>query len=129
MCITLGRYHPDNTLEHFRPRADPAWQLVSMGSWSQSPYHSGEVSYWLANPQPGQWLLQVGSWTQEEDQYNEPPDYERLMAVGEDAAPGLKAKQVARLLYETWVASKQGHAIEDQRRAGLLDLDRDPLHE
>jgi hypothetical protein len=53
MRITLGRYHPDNTLERFRPQVDPAWELVSMGSWSQSPYHSGEVSYWLANPQPG----------------------------------------------------------------------------
>ena len=126
MRITLGRYHPDNTLEHFRPRVDPAWELVSMGSWSQSTYHSGEVSYWLANPQPGLWLLQVGAWTKDEDQYNEPTDYNRIVAVGEDAAPGLKAKQAARLLYEAWVASKQGHAIEEQRHAGLLDLDRDP---
>ena len=126
MRITIGQYHPDNTLEHFRPKVEPNWQLVSMGSWSQSPYHCGELMYLLANPQPGLWLLQKGSWTKEKDQYNEPTDYNRIVAVGEAAAAGLKAKQAARLLYDAWVSSEHGLAIDEQRHAGLLDLDCGP---
>ncbi len=94
-----------------------------MGTWSQSPYHSGAIMYLLANPQPGKWLLQSGEWSEEEDEFNEGTDYDRIVAVAEGVPADLTAAQVARMLYDAWVATKQAKVITEQELEGLLDLD------
>ncbi len=94
-----------------------------MGAWSQSPYHSGAIMYLLANPQPGKWLLQSGEWSEEEDEFNEGTDYDRIVAVAEGVPADLTAAQVARMLYDAWVATKQAKVITEQELEGLLDLD------
>lgn len=94
-----------------------------MGAWSQSPYHSGAIMYLLANPQPGKWLLQSGEWSEEEDEFNEGTDYDRIVAVAEGVPADLTAAQVARMLYDAWVATKQAKVITEQELEGLLHLD------
>jgi len=94
-----------------------------MGTWSQSPYHGGAIMYLLANPQPGKWLLQSGEWSEEEDEFNEGTDYDRIVAVAEGVPADLTAAQVARMLYDAWVASKRAKVITEQELEGLLDLD------
>ena len=94
-----------------------------MGTWSQSPYHSGAIMYLLANPQPGKWMLQSGEWSEEEDEFNEGTDYDRIVAVAEGVPADLTAAQVARMLYDAWVATKQAKVITEQELEGLLDLD------
>ena len=94
-----------------------------MGTWSQSPYHGGAIMYLLANPQPGKWLLQSGEWSEEEDEFNDATDYDRIVAVAEGVPADLAAAQVARMLYDAWVATKQAKVITEQELEGLLDLD------
>lgn len=94
-----------------------------MGTWSQSPYHIGAIMYLLANPQPGKWLLQSGEWSEEEDEFNEGTDYDRIVAVAEGVPADLTAAQVARMLYDAWVATKQAKVITEQELEGLLHLD------
>lgn len=94
-----------------------------MGTWSQSPYHGGAIMYLLANSQPGKWLLQSGEWSEEEDEFNEGTDYDRIVAVAEGVPADLTAAQVARKLYDAWVATKQAKVITEQVLEGLLDLD------
>lgn len=94
-----------------------------MGTWSQSPYHGGAIMYLLANPQPGKWLLQSGEWSEEENEFNDATDYDRIVAVAEDVPADLTAPQVARILYDAWIASKRAKVITEQELEGLLDLD------
>ena len=94
-----------------------------MGTWSQSPYHGGAIMYLLANPQPGKWLLQSGEWSEEENEFNDATDYDRIVAVAEDVPDDLTANQVARILYDAWVASPRAKVITEQELEGLLDLD------
>jgi hypothetical protein len=123
MRITLRPDGPDDVLEHYRPKTKPNWELVTMGTWSQSPYHGGAIMYLLANPQPGKWLLQSGEWSEEENEFNDATDYDRIVAVAEDVPADLPATQVARILYDAWVASKQAKVVTEQELEGLLDLD------
>jgi hypothetical protein len=123
MRITLRPDGPDDALESHRPKAPIDWKIVTMGTWSQSPYHGGAIMYLLANPQPGKWLLQSGEWSEEEDVLNEGTDYDRIVAVAEDVPADLTAAQVARMLYDAWVASKRAKVITEQELEGLLDLD------
>lgn len=94
-----------------------------MGTWSQSPYHGGAIMYLLANPQPGKWLLQSGEWSEEADEFNEGTDYDRIVVVAEGVPADLTAAQVARMLYNAWVASKRAKVITEQELEGLLNLD------
>lgn len=123
MRITLRPDGPDDVLEHYRPKTKPNWELVTMGTWSQSPYHGGAIMYLLANPQPGKWLLQSGEWSEEENEFNDATDYDRIVAVAEHVPADLTATQVARILYDAWVASKQAKVVTEQELEGLLDLD------
>lgn len=123
MHLTLLPDGPDDALESHRPKSQIDWEIVTMGTWSQSPYHGGAIMYLLANPQPGKWLLQSGEWSEEADEFNEGTDYDRIVAVAEDVPADLTAAQVARMLYDAWVASKRAKVITEQEREGLLDLD------
>ncbi len=123
MRITLRPDGPDDALESHRPKSPINWEVVTMGTWSQSPYHGGAIMYLLANPQPGKWLLQSGEWSEEEDEFKEGTDYDRIVAVAEGVPADLTAAQVARMLYDAWVATKQAKVITEQELEGLLDLD------
>ncbi len=123
MHLTLLPDGPDDALESHRPKSPIDWELVTMGTWSQSPYHSGAIMYLLANPQPGKWLLQSGEWSEEEDEFNEGTDFDRIVAVAEGVPADLTAAQVARMLYDAWVATKQAKVITEQELEGLLHLD------
>lgn len=123
MRITLRPDGPDDALESHRPESPIDWKVVTMGTWSQSPYHIGAIMYLLANPQPGKWLLQSGEWSEEEDEFNEGTDYDRIVAVAEGVPADLTAAQVARMLYDAWVATKQAKVITEQELEGLLHLD------
>ena len=123
MRITLRPDGPDDALESHRPKSPIDWKIVTMGTWSQSPYHGGAIMYLLANPQPGKWLLQSGEWSEEKDEFNDATDYDRIVAVAEDVPADLTAAQVARMLYDAWVATKQAKVITEQELEGLLDLD------
>jgi hypothetical protein len=79
--------------------------------------------YLLANPHPGKWLLQSGEWSDEENEFNDATDYDRIVAIAEDVHSELTAAQVARILYDAWIASKRAKIITEQELAGLLDLD------
>ena len=94
-----------------------------MGTWSQSPYHGGAIMYLLANSQPGQWLLQSGEWSEEEKEFNDATDYDRIVAVAEHVPADLTATQVARILYDAWLASGRAKVITEQELDGLLDLE------
>lgn len=123
MHITLRPDGPDDALESYRPKSPPDWEIVTMGTWSQSPYHGGAIMYLLANPQPGKWLLQSGEWSEEENEFNDATDYDRIVAVAEDVPADLTATQVTRILYDAWIASKRAKVITEQELGGLLDLD------
>ena len=94
-----------------------------MGTWSQSPYHGGAIMYLLANSQPGKWLLQSGEWSEEEKEFNDATDYDRIVAVAEHVPADLTATQVARILYDAWLASGRAKVITEQELDGLLDLE------
>ena len=123
MHLTLLPDGPDDALESHRPKSPIDWELVTMGTWSQSPYHGGAIMYLLANPQPGKWLLQSGEWSEEADEFNEGTDYDRIVVVAEGVPADLTAAQVARMLYDAWVASKRAKVITEQELEGLLNLD------
>lgn len=123
MRITLLSEGPDDALESHRPKAKVKWELVAMGTWSQSPYHSGAITYSLANTKAGTWMLESGEWSEEEDEFNDTTDYDRIVAVAEDVPTKMTAAQVARVLYDAWVATKSAKVITEQHLDGLLDLD------
>jgi hypothetical protein len=117
------RQGEDGALEHYRPKGRIDWKLVSMGTWSQTPHHGGAIVYSLANPRPGLWLLKSGEWSDEEDEFRGPTDYDRIVAVALNAPASLDAARAARLLYKAWTESPRAKVIDEQRHAGLLDLD------
>lgn len=94
-----------------------------MGTWSQSAYHGGAITYSLANTKADTWLLESGEWSDEEAEFNDATDYDRIVAVAEEVPVDMTATQVARVLYEAWVASKSAKVITEQHLDGLLDLD------
>ncbi len=79
--------------------------------------------YLLANPHPGKWLLQSGEWSDEENEFNDATDYDRIVAIAEDVPSEHTPAQVARMLYDAWIASKRAKVITEQELEGLLDLD------
>ncbi len=123
MRITLRPDGSDDALESHRPKAPIDWELVTMGTWSQSPYHGGAIMYLLANPHPGKWLLQSGEWSDEENEFNDATDYDRIVAIAEDVPSEHTPALVARMLYDAWIASKRAKVITEQELEGLLDLD------
>jgi hypothetical protein len=48
-------------LEAHRPDASVKWDLVASGFWYGDTYHSGYVAYYIANPKPGCWVMDLRS--------------------------------------------------------------------
>lgn len=50
---------PDQKLQDRRPAAQVDWQLIASGTWVEDMYHSGYISYFLANPAQGVWIVEA----------------------------------------------------------------------
>jgi hypothetical protein len=110
----LGRLIPHRKLD---------WELVIMGSWSQSPYHNGRLSYWVAQVGRGRWLLRLESWTREDAGWDDYRNYKEVVALLEDAPDDLAPVDAAKALYGAILKSPYGKAIEEAYLPGLLDVD------
>ena len=56
MKITIDSTR-SGALEKMRPAGDVEWQLVVEVDWSESPYHSGNIAYYIAKTSPTEWML------------------------------------------------------------------------
>jgi hypothetical protein len=121
MRLTLRTGSNDEQLESFRPTKHLAWEMVTSGEWSQSPFHGGRIVYEVAQAAPDTWLLQACEWSDEEADWDDPTDYERIVAVMESAPGELTATAAARHLYEAWCASGAAKMITETYLDGLLD--------
>jgi hypothetical protein len=121
MRLTLRTSSNDEQLECFRPKKRLAWEMVTSGEWSQSPFHGGRIVYEVAQAAPDTWLLQACEWSDEEADWDDPTDYERIVAVLESAPAGLTPAAAARHLYEAWCAAGAAKVITETYLDGLLD--------
>jgi hypothetical protein len=121
MRLTLRTGSNDEQLESFRPTKRLRWAMVTSGEWSQSPFHGGRIVYEVAQAAPDTWLLQACEWSDEEADWDDPTDYERIVAVMESAPAELTAAAAARHLYEAWCASGAAKMIAETYLDGLLD--------
>ena len=121
MRITLRTGSNDEQLESFRPNKRLSWEMVTSGEWSQSPFHGGRIVYEVAHAAPVTWLLQACEWSDEDADWDEPTDYERIVAVMESAPAELTAAAAARHLYEAWSATTEAKVITETYMDGLLD--------
>ncbi len=121
MRLTLRTGSNDEQLESFRPTKRLRWEMVTSGEWSQSPFHGGRIVYEVAQAAPDTWLLQACEWSDEEADWDDPTDYERIVAVLESAPGGLTPAAAARHLYEAWCASGEAKVITETYLDGLLD--------
>ncbi len=121
MRLTLRTSSNDEQLESFRPTKRLRWEMVTSGEWSQSPFHRGRIVYEVAQAAPDTWLLQACEWSDEEADWDDPTDYERIVAVMESAPAELTATAAARHLYEAWCAAGEAKVITETYDDGLLD--------
>ncbi len=49
---------PAFSLQDPQTGADVPWELIASGTWADDMYHSGHIAYYLANPQPGAWVVE-----------------------------------------------------------------------
>ena len=122
MRLTLRTGSNDEQLESFRPTKRLRWEMVTSGEWSQSPFHGGRIVYEVAQAAPDTWLLQACEWSDEEADWDDPTDYERIVAVMESAPIGLTAAAAARHMYEAWCATGAAKIITDTYLDGLLEV-------
>jgi hypothetical protein len=105
--------------------------MVTSGEWSQSPFHGGRIVYEVAQAGPGTWLLQSCEWSDEEADWDDSTDYNRIIAVMESAPPELTKAAAARHLYEAWCATSEAKMITETYMDGLLDevaTSEEPVH-
>jgi hypothetical protein len=121
MRLTLRTGLNEDQLESFRPTKRLKWVMVTSGEWSQSPFHGGRVVYEVAQAGPDTWLLQACEWSDEEADWDDPTDYERIVAVLDSAPAGLTAAAAGRHLYESWCAAGVAKVITEIHEHGLLD--------
>jgi len=121
MRLTLRTSSNDEQLESFRPTKRIVWKMVTSGEWSQSPFHGGRIVYEVAQAAPDTWLLQACEWSDEEADWDDPTDYERIIAVMESAQPDLTAAAAARHLYDAWCATGAAKVITETYLEGLLE--------
>lgn len=110
----LGRYVPHRKLD---------WELVLMGTWSQSPYHEGRLSYWIVQAGRGRWLLRQESWTKENPVWDDHRNYKQVVALLEDAPADFTSLDAAKTLYGAVMKSPYGKTIDEAHLPGLLDVD------
>jgi len=121
MRLTLRTSSSDEQLESFRPTKRLVWEMVTSGEWSQSPFHGGRIVYEVAQAAPDTWLLQACEWSDEEADWDDPTDYERIVAVLESAPAGMTGASAGRHLYEAWCATGAAKVITETYLDGLLD--------
>jgi hypothetical protein len=122
MRLTLRTGSNDEQLESFRPTKRLRWEMVTSGEWSQSPFHGGRIVYEVAQAAPDTWLLQACEWSDEEADWDDPTDYERIVAVLESAPAGMTEAAAARHMYEAWCATGAAKIITDTYLDGLLEV-------
>lgn len=126
-----------------RSMGERGWKLAIEGSWSQSPYHSGFVAYYVRKFKNGVWLMKGVSrnghlddvteedvkagrlnadqsqaiWgrTLEEAQSEE---WEEIVALWSNAPTRTSSKAAAEALYE-FMCEEGGAQIDEPRRGGL----------
>lgn len=132
------------SLEQFRPLgSDTNWLLVASGYWSEDPYHSGFISYYLANV-GGVWIMDAvqrngmldgvteedviegrlnddqlqALWgTTLEKAQNE--EYLQIVAICKNAPASITTPEVAKLIYEQ-VCNDGGMRIDEFVEDGLI---------
>ena len=136
-----------SSLEDRRPEAPVQWQLVASGFWYQDTYHFGHIAYYIANPQPGCWVMEssvrnailddVTEEDVEEGRLNDDQiqamwdqtleeaqsvDHRRIVAWTEGIAPDLNAQDMAAVLYGAVCESGGREINERDDDEGLLDV-------
>lgn len=133
-------------LEVYRP-VDPGsrWELVISGHWSESPFHSGHIAYYVHKASPGTWVLNaiernadLDDVTEEDVRKGRLNDdqrqamwgmtleeaqnqcSERIVAVLLDAPKTFSSLHAASRLYHAWVEAS-GKEVEEPDDDGLLD--------
>lgn len=97
-------------LEAFLPEnSRDEWELVTSGEWSQSPYHSGWIAYYILSTSPGTWIVKAVQRTAE-----------MVAAVLQDAPQALTSKEAATHLYRA-IAESGGSVVDVDDGDGLLD--------
>ncbi len=83
-------------------------ELVIGGYWSQSPHHSGHLSYYLIRDRAGVWVMTSRSSAGR-----------RIVAVCADARATDTPSAIARAMYDAVIADG-GAEIEDEIEEGLI---------
>ena len=134
-------------LEARRPEVSTTWLLAASGMWSEDMYHSGHIAYYIANPQPGCWVMEArernaildnvteedveegrlnddqiqAMWGQTlEEAQNE--EYRHIVAWAEGVDPDYTAKEMAAVLYRAVCESGGNEITEPDSSKCLLQV-------
>ena len=136
----------DHSLEKYRPSIEsPHWELVASGIWSEGPYHTGHIAYYLTRTTSGIWILDEVTRNTELDGVTEDDveadalnddqlqsmwgmsleeaqsqEHRHIVAILEEAPDDLSAKDAAKLLYEH-VSKNGGKVIDEIDDVGIID--------
>lgn len=120
------------------------WKLAIEGHWSQSPYHSGHIAYYVGQSPDGSWLLksldryaELDGLTEEDVEEGRLNDdqvqalwgttlaaaqaltYEEVVAVWTDPPTGISSTEAAAALYKALRGSGRP-LVEEPNGHGLL---------
>lgn len=130
-----------------RPEASVAWNFVASGFWSEDTYHSGHIAYYIANPQPGCWVMEArernaildgvteedvekgalnddqiqAMWGQTLEEAQK-AEYRHIVAWCEDVGTDCTAQEMAAVLYRASCESGGNEITEPDDSAGLLEV-------
>lgn len=138
MKITIDSKE-SGSLEKRRPAGKVKWQLVVEVDWSESPYHSGHIAYYIAKTSPTEWMLDsvqrnacLDHVTQEDvdegalndDQIQamwgqnledaQAAEFRQIVAVCSKAEVNAQAKDIAVILYGRVCEAAGRSAIDDE---------------
>ena len=138
MKITIDSKE-SGSLEKRRPAGKVKWQLVVRVDWSESPYHSGHIAYYIAKTSPTEWMLDsvqrnacLDHVTQEDvdegalndDQIQamwgqnledaQAAEFRQIVAVCSEAEVNAQAKDIAVILYGRVCEAAGRSAIDDE---------------
>ena len=138
MKITIDSKE-SGSLEKRRPAGKVKWQLVVKVDWSESPYHSGHIAYYIAKTSPTEWMLDsvqrnacLDHVTQEDvdegalndDQIQamwgqdledaQAAEFRQIVVVCSEAEVNAQAKDIAVILYGRVCEAAGRSAIDDE---------------
>ena len=138
MKITIDSKE-SGSLEKRRPAGKVKWQFVVKVDWSQSPYHSGHIAYYIAKTSPTEWMLDsvqrnacLDHVTQEDvdegalndDQIQamwgqdledaQAAEFRQIVAMCSEAEVNAQAKDIAVILYGRVCEAAGRSAIDDE---------------